>query len=61
MGNGSSNGPFLNLGFRPKYLMVKNATRAGTRWIVFDSARSPSNPMYSAIHPNYDIVEDNST
>lgn len=28
-GNGSSDGPFVYTGFRPRYVMIKNATSAG--------------------------------
>lgn len=61
MGNGNADGPFVNLGFKPKFFMIKNVSRAGTRWSVFDSARNPNNVVYSALSPNFTNVEDNST
>jgi hypothetical protein len=42
-GNGSTDGPFVYLGFRPEFVMIKNATTAGTSWEMFDSAREPAN------------------
>jgi hypothetical protein len=44
-GNGSTDGPFVYLGFRPEFVMIKNATTAGTSWEMFDNAREPSNLM----------------
>ena len=43
-GNGSSDGPFIYLGFRPKFFMMKN-TSAGTQWGMFDSSRFSYNGM----------------
>jgi hypothetical protein len=42
IGNGSTNGPFVNLGFRPKWLMIKN-TSYGEQWAVIDTERYPYN------------------
>lgn len=39
VGNGSATGPVVNLGWRPQYLMIKNAT-SSANWVVFDSERS---------------------
>jgi len=42
-GNGSTNGPVIDCGFRPEYVLIKRAN--GTAfWDCFDSARDPSNP-----------------
>ena len=41
-GNGSSNGPFVYLGFRPALLVLKRTTSSGF-WNVFDSGRKTSN------------------
>jgi hypothetical protein len=38
-GNGSTDGPFVYLGFRPEFVMIKNATTTGTSWEMFDNAR----------------------
>jgi hypothetical protein len=42
-GNGSSDGPFIYTGFRPKFWMVKNTTTGGTSWVMVDTSRSPYN------------------
>jgi hypothetical protein len=41
-GNGSSDGPFVFTGFRPKYIMWKNAS-AVTGWGIRDTSRNPVN------------------
>ena len=41
-GNGTSDGPFVYLGFRPAFLLTKR-TDSGDNWRLTDSAREPSN------------------
>jgi hypothetical protein len=50
-GNGSADGPFVYTGFRPAYLLVKNATSTGD-WIVVDAKRNTYNMMDSGLQPN---------
>lgn len=38
VGNGSTTGPVVNLGWRPQYLMIKNATATGD-WQMIDASR----------------------
>jgi hypothetical protein len=42
-GNGSSNGPFVYLGFRPRWIMIKRSDTSGNGWIIVDSTRNPAN------------------
>jgi hypothetical protein len=44
-GNVSTDGPFVYCGFKPKYVMIKNATTggAGYDWQIFDSKRDSYN------------------
>ena len=46
IGNGSDEGPFIYLGFRPKLVAIKWLTGVNSAedWGVFDTARSTSNP-----------------
>ena len=37
-GNGNTNGPVINLGWEPQYILIKNATSSGD-WTIFDSQR----------------------
>jgi hypothetical protein len=39
-GNGSADGPFVYLGFRPRFVMMK-ASSAARGWIMFDTTRDP--------------------
>ena len=41
-GNGSTDGPFIYTGFRPKFLLIKSATATGS-WLMLDTARNISN------------------
>lgn len=41
-GNGSSNGPVVYTGFKPRFVMIKDTNRgdSNAQWVVLDSARS---------------------
>mgnify|MGYP000844671346 CR=1 FL=1 len=41
-GNGSADGPFVHLGFKPKFVMIKRTDSTGS-WQVFDSIRAGYN------------------
>jgi hypothetical protein len=41
-GNGSADGPFVFLGFRPRWVMIKKSS-AVDDWVIFDSARDTFN------------------
>jgi len=43
-GNSSTDGTFVYLGFKPRWLMIKS-TQAGMSWDIIDTARSTSNVM----------------
>ena len=42
-GNGNANGPFVDLGFKPAFLMVKGIDSGSRPWVMHDSARNPFN------------------
>jgi len=43
-GNGNANGPFVPLGFKPAWVMIKQATNAtGDGWHILDNTRDPHN------------------
>ena len=44
IGNGSSDGPYVNLGFRPAWVMIKNIEASSTAWYILDNKRDPDNP-----------------
>jgi hypothetical protein len=50
-GNGSSDGTFVYTGFRPRFIMWKNATQ-GSQWILLDTARNTYNVSNAYLEPN---------
>jgi len=56
-GNGSTDGTFVYLGFRPKYVMVKVTDTTGN-WFVKDSSRSVYNAADANLYPNLANAED---
>ena len=51
-GNASADGPFVWCGFRPRYILFKNATSAGNNWLTFDTARDPYNLTQNKVAAN---------
>jgi len=49
-GNGSADGPFVYLGFRPRYVMIKST--GVEEWRVVDTARSTYNIQGATLYPN---------
>jgi hypothetical protein len=56
-GNGSSDGPFVYLGFRPRFIMIKR-TDATQNWIIVDTSRDTYNVMNKRLFPNLSDAED---
>jgi hypothetical protein len=42
-GNGNSDGPFIELGFKPAWIMVKGVDANSRPWVIHDSTRNPYN------------------
>jgi hypothetical protein len=59
-GNGSTDGPFIYTGFRPKFVMVKISNTAGD-WIIYDVARNTFNTTDRLLFPNTSGAEETST
>jgi hypothetical protein len=60
-GNGSADGPFVYLGFRPRYVLTKasSGTSAGSAsWIVRDTSINPSNVATTHLRPNLSNAQD---
>jgi hypothetical protein len=55
-GNGSTDGPFVYCGFRPRYVMVKRTDSTGN-WIILDTARSPYNYLTNDLLANTSDAE----
>jgi hypothetical protein len=56
-GNGSTDGPFVYTGFRPRFVMIKRTDSAGNNWTILDSVRSESNDVDDYLYPNLSIAE----
>jgi hypothetical protein len=54
-GNGSADGPFVYLGFRPKYILAKSTGTAS--WFVLDTARLGYNSANNYLLPNASSAE----
>jgi hypothetical protein len=57
-GNGSTDGAFIYLGFRPRFVMVRQTNAAGN-WIIWDTSRSTYNQMQDYLVPNSSQAESN--
>jgi hypothetical protein len=56
-GNGSSDGPFVFTGFRPKWVMLKQSSGSGTGWQIHDTSRNTYNVMNNRLQPNNSDAE----
>jgi hypothetical protein len=55
-GNGSTDGVFIYLGFRPRYVLIKR-TNTTENWHVMDTSRNPYNYMDLSLYPNLSNAE----
>ena len=53
-GNGSPDGPFVYIGFKPSFFLVKctNTSSATDDWAILDNARDPHNVVRRKLYPN---------
>jgi hypothetical protein len=59
-GNGSTDGPFVYTGFRPKFVMVKCSSSdlsGGAHWAIEDSSRSTYNAADAILYANLSNAE----
>jgi len=56
-GNGSADGAFVFCGFRPRYVLIKCSSAAGTGWYVYDTARNTYNVMDLYLRPDVSDAE----
>ena len=57
-GNGSTDGPFVFTGFRPRYIMRKR-TDTTAYWVVYDTARNTYNVVGEDLYPNDSLAGSN--
>lgn len=55
-GNGSTDGPFVFLGFRPRFVLFKR-TDAANDWVIHDSSRNTFNVVDDFLKPNLSNAE----
>jgi len=55
-GNNSNDGPFVYCGFRPKFVMIKDANTNGA-WIILDSNRATYNVAAPYLQPSSSAAE----
>ena len=60
-GNGSANGPIINTGFEPAFVLVKNVDDNGSNWIIVDNKRNTANPRNLGLFPQGDFPESSFT
>jgi len=56
-GNNNANGPMINVGFRPAFIMIKAASTTGS-WLLFDTKRDTFNAAFHVIYGQLDNAED---
>ena len=59
-GNDDNDGTFVYTGFKPAFLIIKDIDSAG-EWSMYDSARTPGNPMKKNIRADEDSQENDHT
>lgn len=55
-GNGSTDGPFVYLGFRPRYVLIKD-TAISSEWGIFDTSRNTFNVVDNYLMPHSSNAE----
>jgi hypothetical protein len=56
-GNGSADGPFIYMGFRPRFVIIKCTSDAGQVWLLLDTSRSTYNVASENLIPNESSAE----
>ena len=58
VGNGSTDGPFIYCGFRPRFIMAKRIDGGIEPWVIEDTARSRYNIELAILQPHTSTTED---
>lgn len=57
-GNGSSDGPFVYCGFRPRFVLIKRSDSGAENWRIVDTTRGPYNVFgIEELYPNSSAAE----
>lgn len=60
IGNGSTDGPFVYCGFRPRWVLIKQISGGGGSWELYDTARDTYNQASQILEPNSSGAEQTS-
>jgi hypothetical protein len=55
-GNGSTDGPFIYTGFRPRWVMSKSSSNTNS-WVIYDAVRETYNVMGKSLYANLSDAE----
>jgi len=58
LGNGRTDGTFINCGFKPKYVMIKSTNYSSRSWNIMDEERGGVNPSKQVLYANSSGGED---
>jgi hypothetical protein len=58
-GNGSDDGPFVYLGFKPSFLIIKRADASSNSWLMYDGTRNINNLTNNKLSANFSDEENN--
>ena len=56
-GNGSSDGVYVHLGFKPAWIIIKRTSLSGNSWAIIDNKRDPINPTTRQLFSNSTSAE----
>jgi len=59
-GNGNSNGQFINVGFKPSWIMIKE-TGNSNNWPIWDNKRFPLNPTNNSLFADLNQADNGSS
>ena len=57
IGNGNANGTFIYTGFKPAWIMIKNAQTTDDNWYMADTKRNPNNVVKQILEANNVLAE----
>ena len=60
IGNGSVDGPMINTGLRPSFMLRKHVALGG-EWVIMDDVRDPHNPRVNRLSANGSWAENDAT
>ena len=59
-GNDLDDGAYVSCGFKPAFILIKNANTASTEWVIVDNERDPDNVVKEVLNSNDTTADDNS-